>query len=226
MAKLTSSSQRRAILLYLAFVCVVLPATYKLHVLLEIVAFVELKDDPQYASFWARWPLYVAWYQTNPWSLVIVLLLFIACGFCWLCVAYILIYPVVYFVWHRLQKYCPFKIRRRTWCFCNCSCKSLEKILRGIHDSHCKWEPQRPDSLDPRTRRYVTSILQGCKERFNEENMYFWLVGSSAEGLGKPYTVELENGYADPCCKFLLRLSSAVVRVLRLTLACEPALTS
>lgn len=108
-------------------------------------------------------------------------------------------------VWGVMKKCLPCRARRRTWCFCNCSCQNLENILKGIHNRQCEWTPQRPDVLDETTEQYITSILRSCKDSFHVENTHFRLVGSSAEGLGKPYTLELNKGYNDPLVKFLLR---------------------
>ena len=108
-------------------------------------------------------------------------------------------------IWDRIKKYVPWRIRRRTWCFCKCSCKRLEKILQNIHASHCNWGPQCPENLDETTKHCIVLIMDSAKDALSCRDMEYRLVGSSAEGLGKPYTLELQNGYRDAMGRFLLR---------------------
>ena len=112
---------------------------------------------------------------------------------------------MVRYIWVKIKDYVPCRIRRRTWCFCRCSCKRLEKLLINIHESHCNWEPQRPENLDQTTKHCIMLVADNAGEKLQIQNLRYRLVGSSAEGLGKPYTIELQNGYRDATGRFLLR---------------------
>jgi len=74
----------------------------------------------------------------------------------------------------------------------------------SIHDSQCTWQPQHFDILDETTQKCIVLIANAAKMKLNCEELDISLVGSSAEGLGKPYILELKNGYRDPLCRFLL----------------------
>ena len=113
--------------------------------------------------------------------------------------------PIVEFIWPKIKDFLPWRLRRRTWCFCNCSCKSLVKILTSIHNTQCATTPQTADTLDPTTARYILLIRENCTRDLQHIGLNTILVGSSAEGLGRPYALELQKGYLDPSLKFVLR---------------------
>jgi len=83
--------------------------------------------------------------------------------------------------------------------------RRLNRILVSIHDSHCKWQPQNLSNLDDDTKKCIMVITNQTKITLNCESLKYTLVGSSAEGLGKPYTLDLKNSYRDQWCRFLLR---------------------
>lgn len=102
-------------------------------------------------------------------------------------------------------KYLPIKLRRRRWCFCQCSYQSLDKILRNIYNTQCDWTSLNAMNVDHTTKACIETIRTKTIETFHSRSFSYSMVGSSAEGLGKPYTLQLQDGYRDDLTRFLLR---------------------
>ncbi|XP_060554354.1 protein mab-21-like isoform X2 [Ruditapes philippinarum] len=197
LSRLTHRSRRRVQFLYGGLIVTVM---------WNIIAVYKYFVEPFVQNpVFRKWAFFKHWVTNEP-LVFLFSLVFVTLNVClYICTGFMLMSPIVQMIWSILKKYIPCRIRRRTWCFCNCSCKSLERVLKDIYDNYCNLEPENDEVLDDITKRYILSILNGCKQKFKMKNMQYRLVGSSAEGLGKPYTLELNKGYSDPLVKFLLR---------------------
>ncbi|XP_060078589.1 uncharacterized protein LOC132558082, partial [Ylistrum balloti] len=113
--------------------------------------------------------------------------------------------PLFIRCWSQVRRYCPIKIKRRTFCFCNIARRKLFKILKSIHDTQSKWQPLTAENLDQQTKTCIMLIKNEACATMNCSQLEYALVGSSAEGLGKSYVLDLKNSYRDQWCRFLLR---------------------
>ncbi|XP_068689448.1 protein mab-21-like isoform X2 [Montipora capricornis] len=117
---------------------------------------------------------------------------------CWL-------FPLVSYCWNHVNTYCPIRIKRRTCCFCKLARRQLVKILTSIHNTQGNWHSLDVDSLDDVTKKCIVLISNKTCATINCRHLEWKLVGSSAEGLGKSYVLDLKNSYRDQWCRFLLR---------------------
>lgn len=79
------------------------------------------------------------------------------------------------------------------------------KILTSIHDTQCNWLSLDADSLDDVTKKCIVLISNEIREAIDCRHLEWKLMGSSAEGLGKSYVLDLKDSYRDQWCRFLLR---------------------
>lgn len=79
------------------------------------------------------------------------------------------------------------------------------KILTSIHDTQCNWPSLDADSLDAVTKKCIVLISNEIQEALDCRHLEWKLMGSSAEGLGKSYVLDLKDSYRDQWCRFLLR---------------------
>ncbi|XP_033729854.1 uncharacterized protein LOC117319113 [Pecten maximus] len=113
--------------------------------------------------------------------------------------------PIIIRCWSHIRKYCPIKMKRRTFCFCNFARRRLVKILKSIHETQTKWQPLTAGNLDEQTKTCIMLIKNETCATLECSQLDYALVGSSAEGLGKSYVLDLKNSYRDQWCRFLLR---------------------
>ena len=79
------------------------------------------------------------------------------------------------------------------------------KILTSIHDTQCNWQSLDADTLDDVTKKCIVLISSEIREAIDCRHLEWKLMGSSAEGLGKSYVLDLKDSYRDQWCCFLLR---------------------
>ncbi|XP_069139082.1 cyclic GMP-AMP synthase-like receptor 2 isoform X2 [Argopecten irradians] len=142
-------------------------------------------------------------YQPKTLLLFIVIVYLLTCFL--VCSVYIIISPLIIRCWSHMRKYCPIKIKRRTFCFCNFARRRLVKILKSIYDSQTQWQPLSPGNLEEQTKTCIMLIKNETCTTLECDQIEYALVGSSAEGLGKSYVLDLQNSYKDQWCRFLLR---------------------
>ncbi|XP_033125553.1 uncharacterized protein LOC117123663 [Anneissia japonica] len=197
MPGLIHRSKRRVIVLYTLSLCMLVFSCMLVYysIIREIINYPEMRT----------WKFYKIQWDYQPKMLIFIAILCYLMTCCVVCFMFVYLSAFLSVCWPHLKRYFPVKIKRRTICFCKCARRQLVDILMSIHDSQCTWQPQRFNILDETTKKCIVVIANAAKTKLKCEELDISLVGSSAEGLGKPYVLELKNGYRDPLCRFLLR---------------------